>query len=55
VSGASRGGAAGAILAGPAADRFGRKKLLIDAGIYATGAIMSAVTRPRRCSCLPVR
>jgi hypothetical protein len=29
VSGASPGGAAGAILAGPAADRFGRKKLLI--------------------------
>ena len=55
VSGASPGGAAGAILAGPAADRFGRKKLLIDAGIYATGAIMSAVTRTRRCSCLPVR
>jgi MFS family permease len=28
-------------LVGPAADRFGRKKLLIaDAGIYATGAIM---------------
>src|SRR6266566_4796235 len=33
VSGASPGGAAGAILAGLAADRFGRKKLLIaDAG-----------------------
>jgi MFS family permease len=28
-------------LVGPAADRFGRKKLLIaDAGIYATGVIM---------------
>src|SRR5215470_13407447 len=45
VSGASLGAAAGAILAGPAADRFGRKKLLIvDAGIYAAGAILSAVT-----------
>src|SRR5919204_3384762 len=45
VSGASLGAAAGAILAGPAADRFGRKWLLIvDAGIYAVGAILSAVT-----------
>ena len=45
VSGASLGAAAGAILAGPTSDRFGRKKLLIvDAGIYATGAILSAVT-----------
>src|SRR5215467_11723190 len=45
VSGASLGAAAGAIVAGPAADRFGRKKLLIvDAGIYAAGAILSAVT-----------
>jgi sugar porter (SP) family MFS transporter len=45
VSGASLGAAAGAICAGPAADRFGRKKLLIiDAGIYAVGAILSAVT-----------
>ena len=45
VSGASLGAAAGAILAGPLADRFGRKKLLIvDAGIYAAGAILSAVT-----------
>src|SRR6185437_15704236 len=44
VSGASLGAAAGAILAGPAADRFGRKTLLIvDAGIYAAGAILSAV------------
>ncbi|SRR6266568_4066566 len=50
------GGAAGAILADPAADRFGRKKLLIaDAGIYATRAIMSAVTRTRRCGCSPAR
>jgi MFS transporter, SP family, arabinose:H+ symporter len=45
VSGASLGAAAGAILAGPASDFFGRKKLLIvDAGIYALGAILSAVT-----------
>jgi sugar porter (SP) family MFS transporter len=44
VSGASLGAAAGAILAGPASDRFGRKVLLIvDAGIYALGAILSAV------------
>ena len=45
MSGASPGGAAGAILAGPAADRFGRKTLLIaDAGIYATGVIIPAAT-----------
>src|SRR5438309_1052391 len=45
VSGASLGAAAGAILAGPAADRFGRKPLLVvDAGIYALGAILFAVT-----------
>jgi sugar porter (SP) family MFS transporter len=45
VSGASLGAAAGALVAGPAADRFGRKKLLVaDAGIYAAGAILSAVT-----------
>jgi SP family arabinose:H+ symporter-like MFS transporter len=45
VSGASPGGAAEAILADPAADRFGRKKLLIaDAGIHATRAIIPAVT-----------
>jgi sugar porter (SP) family MFS transporter len=45
VSGASLGAAAGAIAAGPTADRFGRKTLLIvDAGIYAVGAILSAVT-----------
>src|SRR2546429_4553843 len=44
VSGASLGAAAGAILAGHAADRFGRKALLvIDAGIYAAGSILSAV------------
>src|ERR1700744_5964187 len=40
VSGASLGAAAGAILAGPLADRFGRKALLvIDAGLYAAGSI----------------
>jgi sugar porter (SP) family MFS transporter len=45
VSGASLGAAAGAILGGPASDHFGRKALLItDAGIYAVGAILSAVT-----------
>jgi len=45
VSGASLGAAAGAILGGPASDHFGRKLLLIiDAGIYAVGAILSAVT-----------
>jgi sugar porter (SP) family MFS transporter len=45
VSGASLGAAAGAILAGPLADRYGRKVLLIvDAGIYAAGSILSAVT-----------
>jgi SP family arabinose:H+ symporter-like MFS transporter len=45
VSGASLGAAAGAIVAGPTSDRFGRKVLLvIDAGIYAVGAILSAVT-----------
>ena len=45
VSGASLGAAAGAILGVPASDRFGRKLLLIiDAGIYAAGAILSAVT-----------
>ncbi|HYZ53884.1 MAG TPA: sugar porter family MFS transporter [Streptosporangiaceae bacterium] len=45
VSGASLGAAAGAILGGPASDLFGRKALLVvDAGIYAAGAILSAVT-----------
>jgi sugar porter (SP) family MFS transporter len=45
VSGASLGAAAGAILGGPASDHFGRKVLLIvDAAIYAVGAILSAVT-----------
>ncbi len=45
VAGASLGAAAGALLAGPLTDRFGRKALLIaDALIYAIGAILSAVT-----------
>jgi MFS transporter, SP family, arabinose:H+ symporter len=45
VSGASLGAAAGAFLGGPVSDHFGRKPLLIvDAGIYAVGAILSAVT-----------
>jgi MFS family permease len=45
VSGASLGAAAGAILAGPGWDRYGRKTLLIiDAGIHAVGAILSAIT-----------
>ncbi len=45
VAGASLGAAAGAILAGPLTDRFGRKALLvIDAGLYALGSILSAVS-----------
>src|ERR1700761_8943731 len=45
VSGASLGAAAGAIFAGPLADRFGRKGLLIaDAAIYAVGSSLSAIT-----------
>lgn len=45
VAGASLGAAAGALLAGPLTDRFGRKALLIvDALIYAIGAILCAVT-----------
>lgn len=45
VSGASLGAAVGAICAGPISDRFGRKYLLVaDAALYATGAILSAVT-----------
>ena len=43
VAGASLGAAVGALAAGPFTDRFGRKSLLIlDAGIYAVGAILSA-------------
>jgi sugar porter (SP) family MFS transporter len=45
VAGASLGAAAGAIIAGPLTDRFGRKALLvIDAGLYAVGSILSAVS-----------
>jgi SP family arabinose:H+ symporter-like MFS transporter len=45
VAGASLGAAAGALIAGPLTDHFGRKFLLItDAAIYAVGAILSAVT-----------
>ena len=45
VAGASLGAAAGALIAGPLTDRFGRKSLLVgDAAIYAVGAILSAVT-----------
>src|SRR6201985_297400 len=45
VSGASLGAAAGAILAGPLADRYGRKVLrIVDAGISAVGSILSAIT-----------
>jgi SP family arabinose:H+ symporter-like MFS transporter len=45
VAGASLGAAAGALIAGPLTDRFGRKALLIaDAAIYAIGSILSAVT-----------
>ena len=45
VAGASLGAAVGALAAGPLTDRFGRKSLLIaDAGIYAFGAILSAIT-----------
>ncbi|MCQ4079634.1 sugar porter family MFS transporter [Streptomyces sp. RB6PN25] len=45
VAGASVGAAVGAILAGPLTDHFGRKSLLIvDAGIYMVGALLSAFT-----------
>ncbi|NUR27946.1 MAG: sugar porter family MFS transporter, partial [Catenulispora sp.] len=44
VAGASLGAAAGALAAGPLTDRFGRKSLLVvDAAIYAGGALLSAV------------
>jgi sugar porter (SP) family MFS transporter len=44
VAGASIGAAVGALAAGPLSDRFGRKSLLIiDAAIYAAGALLSAV------------
>jgi len=45
VAGASLGAAAGALIAGPLTDRFGRKSLLVgDAVIYAVGALLSAFT-----------
>src|SRR5215467_1302957 len=45
VAGASAGAAIGALAAGRLADVFGRKSLLIvDASIYAIGALLSAVT-----------
>jgi sugar porter (SP) family MFS transporter len=45
VAGASLGAAAGALLAGPLADRFGRKSLLVTTAlVYAIGAILSAFT-----------
>jgi len=45
VAGASLGAAAGALAAGPLTDRFGRKSLLIiDALLYAIGALLSAFT-----------
>ena len=45
VAGASLGAAAGALLAGPLTDKFGRRVLLIiDALIYAVGAVLSAIT-----------
>jgi sugar porter (SP) family MFS transporter len=45
VAGASLGAAAGALAAGPLTDRFGRRSLLIiDAMIYAVGALLSALT-----------
>jgi MFS transporter, SP family, arabinose:H+ symporter len=45
VAGASLGAAAGALLAGPLTDLFGRKTLLItDAAIYAIGGLLSAFT-----------
>jgi SP family arabinose:H+ symporter-like MFS transporter len=45
VAGASLGAGAGALIAGPLTDHFGRKTLLItDAAIYAAGALLSAFT-----------
>ena len=45
VAGASLGAAVGALAAGPLTDKFGRKSLLmVDASIYAIGAILCAFT-----------
>src|SRR5665648_68976 len=45
VAGASLGAAVGALGAGPLTDRYGRKSLLmVDAAVFALGAILSAVT-----------
>jgi sugar porter (SP) family MFS transporter len=45
VAGASLGAGAGALIAGPLTDHFGRKTLLLsDAAIYAIGALLSAFT-----------
>ena len=45
VAGASLGAGAGALIAGPLTDHFGRKTLLVgDAAIYAIGALLSAFT-----------
>ena len=45
VAGASLGAGAGALIAGPLTDHFGRKTLLVtDAAIYAVGALLSAFT-----------
>src|SRR5690242_16099229 len=45
VAGASLGAGAGALIAGPLTDHFGRKTLLIaDVAIYAIGALLSAFT-----------
>lgn len=45
VAGTSLGAAIGAIASGPVTDKFGRKSLLIiDAAIYAIGALVSAFT-----------
>src|SRR5580698_6330773 len=44
VAGASLGAAVGAISAGPLTDHLGRKVMLVvDAGLYAFGSILSAV------------
>ena len=52
VAGASLGAAAGALLAGPLTDRFGRKKLLIaDALIYADRRVAVRVHLARQSCC----